>query len=103
MRNNNNIPIRRVNTCAYCGPGKVHIIDPSLYSNDVVAKKTKRGDWMCGNCVEREIEDVILRSSPNSARAKEIREERKRKEAHEQFLKRIDTQLRNVRVTGGRD
>jgi hypothetical protein len=59
--------IRKVNLCGYCGPGITHII--GTHPNDVIAKKTKEGKWKCGNCIEREIGDMILRTTPNSARA----------------------------------
>jgi hypothetical protein len=68
-------PIKKAITCAYCGPGITHIIDPTIYANDIYAE----GD-RCGNCIDREWEDKIIRVTPNSQRAKEIIAERKSKQ-----------------------
>jgi hypothetical protein len=65
-------PIKRVNTCAFCGPGITHLIDPSIYPDDIIAKQDKSGKWKCGHCQDRDIKDMIVRGSPNSPRAKEI-------------------------------
>jgi hypothetical protein len=67
-----NPPIKRLHTCAYCEPGVIHFIDPSIYKNDVIAKQDSSGKWKCGNCQDREIQDVIIEAAPNSVRAKEI-------------------------------
>ena len=70
------VPLQRVHTCAYCS-GKVHIIDPRSYPNDVMAVKDKLG-WKCGDCIDNEIKDRIIRVIPDSDRAKEIIAERER-------------------------
>jgi hypothetical protein len=67
-----NPPIKRVQTCAYCGPGIIHLIDPDIYPNDEFAKQDKSGKWKCGNCVDRQTQDIIVRAAPNSPRAREI-------------------------------
>lgn len=76
VMNKMRVPLQRVHTCAYCS-GKVHIIDPRSYPNDVMAVKDKLG-WKCGDCIENEIKDRIIRVIPNSDRAKEIIAERER-------------------------
>jgi hypothetical protein len=50
-------PIRHVFTCAYC-PNKLHIIDPKIYPNDVIAQRQEKG-WKCGDCIEEEIQNMI--------------------------------------------
>lgn len=68
------VPLQRVHTCAYC-KGKVHLIDSRIYPNDVIAERQEKG-WKCGDCIENEIKDRIVRVTPNSDRAKEIIAER---------------------------
>lgn len=53
--------IQRVNVCSFC-KGKTHIIDPRVYPNDAIAKKDDNGKWICGNCQESEIQDMIKAS-----------------------------------------
>lgn len=65
-------PIKRVAICAYCESGVIHFIDPLMYKNDVIAEQDSNGRWKCGNCQERETQDMIVRAAPNSPRAKEI-------------------------------
>jgi hypothetical protein len=52
-----------------------HIIDPSIYPNDIIATKDK---W--GNCIERERQDKIINVTPNSNRACEIIAQAKKEE-----------------------
>jgi hypothetical protein len=61
-----------MHTCAFCGPGITHIINPESYPNDVIAKEDSSGKWKCGNCIDRELQDMMVRVAPNSPRAKEI-------------------------------
>lgn len=103
MTYNNNISTKRGHLCSYCKPGVTHIIDPSLYPNDVIAKEVEKGKWKCGNCQETEAADLILKTTPNSDRAKEIRAERKKKKNHEMFLQEFQKRAMGVRVTGGKD
>lgn len=85
------IPNRRVNTCAYCGPGITHLIDPSIYPNDIIATKDK-----CGNCIEREIQDKIVKVTPNSARAREIKVQRKKEEEKKLQFKMYQEKIKNM-------
>jgi len=87
------IPTKRVHTCAFCGPGITHIIDPIDYPNDWLAKPDNQGKWKCGNCIEREFQDMIVRVTPNSDRAKEIIEERKIKQEKELQFKRRKAEI----------
>jgi hypothetical protein len=55
------LPIRHVNTCSYCKHG-THIIDTTIHPNDFLAKKDSSGKWICGNCIEEEIQNMIAAS-----------------------------------------
>jgi hypothetical protein len=61
-----------VHTCSFCDPGVTHIIDPSVYPNDIYAEKYKTGRWKYGNCIDLELSEKIVQVTPNSERAKEI-------------------------------
>jgi hypothetical protein len=61
-----------MHVCAYCSVGVTHFIDPSIYPNDEFAKQDSSGKWKCGNCIDRQTEDIIVHAAPNSPRAKEI-------------------------------
>ena len=93
----NNIPTKRAHLCSFCGPGITHIIDPVDYPNDWLAKPDNLGKWKCGNCIEREIGDRIIRVTPNSDRAKEIIAERAAKQKKELEFKRLEAQVRKMR------
>jgi Fe-S-cluster-containing hydrogenase component 2 len=74
------IPTERVHTCKYCTPSVTHFIDPIVYPSDIYAEKDDKGQWKCGNCIDMEIQDRIVRVIPTSNRAKEILADRKREE-----------------------
>ena len=54
-------PIKRVYTCGYCKHG-THIIDTTIHPNDFLAKKDSSGKWICGDCIETQIQDMIKAS-----------------------------------------
>jgi hypothetical protein len=54
-------PIQRVNTCGYCKHG-IHIIDTKIHPNDFLAKKDSSGRWICGDCIEADIQKMIADS-----------------------------------------
>jgi hypothetical protein len=91
-----NIPTKRAHICSFCGPGITHIIDPVDYPNDWLAKPDNLGRWKCGNCIEREVQDKIVRITPNSDRAKEIIAERAAKQKKELEFKRLEAQVRRM-------
>ena len=91
-----NIPTKRAYLCSFCGPGITHIIDPVDYPNDWLATKQDNGKWKCGNCIEKEIQDMIVRVTPNSDRAKEIMAERAAKQKKELEFKRLEAQVRKM-------
>jgi hypothetical protein len=67
----------------------------SVYPNDIIAEKgTKPGKWKCGNCQEKELQDRIIRVTPNSQRAKEIIAERKSNEQKDRAFKQRDAEIR---------
>jgi transcription elongation factor Elf1 len=53
--------IQRVHTCSYCKHG-THIIDTTIHPNDFLAKKDSSGKWICGDCIETQIQDMIKAS-----------------------------------------
>jgi hypothetical protein len=89
------IPTKRAHLCAFCGPGITHIIDPIDYPNDWLATE-QEGKWKCGNCIEREIQDGIIRVTPNSDRAKEIIAECKEKKKKELQFKDWEARIKNM-------
>jgi len=91
-----NIPTKREHTCSFCGPGITHIIDTVDYPNDWLATE-QEGKWKCGNCIEREIQDRLIKVTPNSDRAKEIIAERAAKQKKELEFKRLGAQVRKMR------
>jgi hypothetical protein len=92
-----NIPTKRAHLCSFCGPGITHIIDPIDYPNDTYAHPDNMGRWKCGNCIEREIQDKIVRVTPNSDRAKEIIAERAAIQKKELEFKRMESEIRKMR------
>ena len=92
------IPTERVHTCRFCGPAIKHFIDPNVYPNDIYAEKDKTGKWKCGNCIDREIQDRIVRVTPTSNRAKEIIADRKREEGRKLQMKMFDARMRKSRL-----
>jgi hypothetical protein len=54
-------PIQHVNTCAHCNHG-TQIVDTRIHPNDFLAKKDSSGKWVCGDCQEEEIKNMILQS-----------------------------------------
>jgi hypothetical protein len=91
-------PPKKVNTCCFCTPGVTHIIDPSVYPNDVIAEKDKSGKWKCGNCQEKELQDRIIRVTPDSERAKEILQERRLKQQKDLAFKQREKEIRRMNV-----
>jgi hypothetical protein len=75
------VKVKHSPLCNFCDPGKNHRIDPDNYPNDTKAVLTDSG-YKCGNCVERELDDIFLSSAPYSdpKRYQEIKEKRKREE-----------------------
>jgi hypothetical protein len=65
----------------YCGPGINHQIDTDNYPNDNKAVLAKKGS-KCGNCVEKEADDIFLSTAPYSdlKRYQEIMDKRKRED-----------------------
>jgi superfamily II helicase len=51
-------PVRHVNTCSYCKHG-THIIDTTIHPNDIITKKDSSGKWICGDCQEEQIKNMI--------------------------------------------
>jgi hypothetical protein len=92
----NNIPTKRAHLCFFCDPGITHIIDPISYPNDTYAHPDNLGRWKCGTCIEREIQDKIVKVTPNSDRAKEIIAERASKQKKELEFKRLEAQVRKM-------
>ncbi len=71
-------PIKRVNTCAYC-KGHTHLINPDNYPNDAYATEAEPGKWMCGNCIDTMEENIVLRNSnPTSERYCQVLAKRQR-------------------------
>jgi hypothetical protein len=62
----------------------------------VVELHSQAGKWKCGNCIEREIQDKIIKVTPNSDRAKEIIAERAAKQKKELEFKRLEAQVRKI-------
>jgi hypothetical protein len=87
-------PPKKVNTCAFCGPGITHIINPINYPNDIQASPDNLGRWKCGNCIEKELHDRIIKVTPNSDRAKEIIAEAKSKEQKDRACKQREADIR---------
>ena len=54
-------PIQHVNTCGYCKHG-IYIIDTTIHPNDIIAKKDSSGKWICRDCQEEQIKNMILQS-----------------------------------------
>jgi hypothetical protein len=50
-----------MNTCGYCKHG-THIIDTTIHPNDFLAKKDNDGKWVCGDCIEADIQKMITDS-----------------------------------------
>jgi hypothetical protein len=94
--------IKRIEICAYCSPGTRHIIDPDNYPNDKNAFLAEKG-WQCGNCVEREADDIFLSTALYSdpKRLQEIREKRKREEDKRRKLEEINRLVQQANAKGG--
>ena len=90
------IPTEKVHTCSYCTPGVTHIIDSTRYPNDILAHKDDKGKWLCGNCIERELEDRIIRVTLESERAKQILEDRKREENKKFQMRIFEAKIRGM-------
>jgi hypothetical protein len=71
------------------------VINTSGDPNDTKAVLTDQG-WKCGNCIERELQDRIVRVTPNSDRAKEIIAERAAKQKKELEFKGREAEIRKV-------
>jgi hypothetical protein len=54
-------PAKRVHTCGYCKHG-THIIDTTIHPNDHLARKDSNGKWICGTCIENDINKRIIES-----------------------------------------
>jgi hypothetical protein len=52
------------------------------------ARPDSLGKWKCGNYIDKELQDRIIRVTPNSIRAKEIITERKERERKSLEFKR---------------
>jgi hypothetical protein len=63
------IIIRRSIVCKTCDIGVTHLI--GTYPNDDKADLTP-GKERCGNCVERDLQNSIIKNAPTSERAKQI-------------------------------
>jgi hypothetical protein len=98
MRDPNPNPIKKVNTCSFCTPGVTHIINPIDYPNDSLAHPDNLGKWKCGNCIEKELQDKIVKVTPQSNRAKEILRERAIKHQIEMQKKKRELEIRKFRV-----
>ncbi|CAN5295484.1 hypothetical protein BH18THE2_BH18THE2_40330 [soil metagenome] len=96
-------PFKRVQTCYYC-KDHTHLISKDNYVNDSYAKEDppNSGKWKCGNCLDRELEDVILEYSPNSDRARQIIVKRQRelddKLRKHEYLERIKRHQSNSEI-----
>jgi hypothetical protein len=63
------------------------------FPNDTYAHPDNLGKWKCGNCIDRELQDRIIRVTPYSIRAKEIIAERKIKQEKELQFKRREAEI----------
>jgi hypothetical protein len=91
-------PIKKAHICAYCS-NKTHIIDPSIYPNDKYAIITNENKWKCGNCQDREMEDIELSITPYSEKAQEIKAKRKQEEINKQKIGMLERRLNSGYIT----
>ena len=70
-------PIQRVRSCKFCTDYKGQP-KPILPQDLQYAIRMPSGDYKCFPCQEEEIQDRIVRVTPNSQRAKEIIAEQQR-------------------------
>jgi hypothetical protein len=64
------------------------------------AKKMPDGSYKCLTCQTEELQDRIIRATPNSIRAKEILEERKIKQEKELQFKRREAEIMKLYGSG---
>ena len=79
----------RIETCKYCTDYKGRP-KPILPEDIRDAKKMPDGSYKCLTCQTEEIQDMIVRVTPNSDRAKEIIAERAAKQKKELEFKRLN-------------
>jgi hypothetical protein len=85
--------IYHIQTCKYCTDYKGRP-KPILPEDMRDAKKMPDGSYKCLTCHTEEIQDMIVRVTPNSDGAKEIIAERKEAERKELEFKRWEAQVR---------
>jgi hypothetical protein len=85
----------RIQTCKYCTDYKGRP-KPVLPEDMQDAKKMPDGSYKCLTCQTEEIQDRIIRVTPNSDRAKEIIAERAAKQKKDLEFKRREAQVRKM-------
>jgi hypothetical protein len=85
----------RIQTCKYCidYKGEPKPIPPEDMWG---AKKMPDGSYKCLTCQTEEIQDRIIKVTPNSDRAKEIIAERAAKQKKELEFRRLEAQVRKM-------
>ena len=89
----------RIETCKYCTDYKGQP-KPILPEDMWGAKKMTDGSYKCLTCQTEELQTKILKVTPNSQRAQEIRSERQLKEHKELQLKMFEDKIRKMSGTG---
>ena len=84
-----------IETCKYCRDYKGRP-KPILPEDMWDAKKMPDGSYKCLTCQTEEIQDMIVRVTPNSDKAKEIIAERKEVERKSLEFKRREAQVRKM-------
>ena len=87
--------IYHIQTCKYCTDYKGRP-KPILPEDMQDAKKMPDGSYKCLTCQTEEIQDRIVRVTPNSDRAKEIIAEPREAERKELEFKRREAEIRKV-------
>jgi hypothetical protein len=90
-----------IQTCKYCTDYKGRP-KPILPEDMWGAKKMPDGSYKCLTCQTEEIQDRIVKVTPNSQRAKEILAERAAKQKKDLEFKRMDIEIRKMsnRIVG---
>jgi hypothetical protein len=85
----------RIETCKYCTDYRGQT-KPILPEDMRDAKMLPDGSYKCLTCQTEELQDKIVKVTPNSQRAKEILAELKLKQQKESEFKRINANVRKM-------
>jgi hypothetical protein len=91
----------RIETCKYCTDYKGQP-KPILPEDMSRAIRMPDGSYKCEPCLIEEIQNKIVKVTPNSERAKQILAERAAKQKKELEFKRMELEIRKMKVVSSK-